>query len=57
MKGKAADFHFLRRQDGKHTFYAVWPPIAYWRTCGESTCNVFADVVQKRVAYTGIEEK
>jgi hypothetical protein len=56
MKGKSADFHLLRRHDGKHSFNSIWTVIAYWRICGESTCNVFANVVQKRVAYTGIEE-
>ena len=57
MKDESADFHVPRLQDGKDSFYSIWTVIAYWRTCGESTCNVFANVVQKRGAYTGIEEK
>src|SRR5947209_15801659 len=57
MKGECADFHVLRLQDGKHSFYSVGTVIAYWHTYGESTRYVLPNVVQKRGAYTGIEEK
>ena len=57
MKDEFTDFHVPRLQDGKYSFYSVWTLIAYWRTYGESPTNLFANVIQQRSSYTGVEEK